>query len=318
MRAARLALLAALLAAPAAAQETRSLTDDTGTKVTFPAEPRRIVSLHSSALTLPLVELGVSPVGSHGIGTGPDNAAMAAVRAATGVDFATSDIVWVGHDPADVEAIAALEPDLILTTQWQGLEPERLRRIAPTILLDYEERGLPGTYAALAEIVGRTGEHEALRRRYDEQIARLRAAVEPGTVSVSTIHVHPDGRLFAYNPYGSLGRVLVDAGFERPDAIEAIPEGGSAFFSPERLQEFDADFVVTTYPTWAGGTPEDQRALFEAAVPGFCEALHACREGQMVFLPREETWSPSYDGLMALTAVLRSHVAGRDFAPMPD
>ncbi len=53
-----LALLA-LAAAPLSAQEMRTITDDSGTEVTFPATPQRIVTLHDSQLAIPLIELGV-------------------------------------------------------------------------------------------------------------------------------------------------------------------------------------------------------------------------------------------------------------------
>ena len=54
-----LALVAALaLPLPAVAQDTRSITDDTGTEVEIPADPQRIVALHDSVLTVPLLELG--------------------------------------------------------------------------------------------------------------------------------------------------------------------------------------------------------------------------------------------------------------------
>ena len=62
--AAGLLLLAGL--APAFAQETRSFTDDTGRVVDIPVAPLRIVSLQDLAITVPLLELGVTPVGSHG------------------------------------------------------------------------------------------------------------------------------------------------------------------------------------------------------------------------------------------------------------
>ena len=50
----RLALLLALvLATPLAAQDLRTITDDAGVEVTFPAHPQRIVTLHDSQLTIP-------------------------------------------------------------------------------------------------------------------------------------------------------------------------------------------------------------------------------------------------------------------------
>ena len=58
--------LLAALAVPAIAQETRTFTDDLGRVVDIPGQPLRIVSLQDLAITVPLLELGVTPVGSHG------------------------------------------------------------------------------------------------------------------------------------------------------------------------------------------------------------------------------------------------------------
>jgi len=46
-------------------QETRSFTDDAGRTVEIPTQPLRIVSLQDLAITVPLLELGVTPIGSH-------------------------------------------------------------------------------------------------------------------------------------------------------------------------------------------------------------------------------------------------------------
>ncbi len=51
--AAAIAAITAMLAVgPVGAQETRTLTDDSGAEVTFPAAPQRIVTLHDSQLTI--------------------------------------------------------------------------------------------------------------------------------------------------------------------------------------------------------------------------------------------------------------------------
>ena len=59
-------IVIALLATPGFAQETRSFTDDAGRVVEIPLHPQRIVSLQDLFFTIPLIELGAPPVGSHG------------------------------------------------------------------------------------------------------------------------------------------------------------------------------------------------------------------------------------------------------------
>ena len=57
-----------------AAVPVQSFTDDLGRVVTVPRHPQRIVSLHDLDITIPLIELGVPPVASHGR-TRPDGSA---------------------------------------------------------------------------------------------------------------------------------------------------------------------------------------------------------------------------------------------------
>ncbi len=211
---------------PAIAQEMRTVTDDTGTEVSIPGKPLRIVSLHDSVLTVPLLELGVTLVGSHGRGDTEEEAFIRSSAAITGIDFDNSDIVWVGNYPAY-------------------------------------------------------------------------------------------GQLFAYNPYGNIGRVLVDAGFQRPALITAIPEGDSRDFTAEFLPGFDADFIITTFRETGGDTPADIRANFDSILPGWCELLHACRENQMLIVSRSLGATTSYYALGAVTYMIMSEIGGREFTPMP-
>jgi iron complex transport system substrate-binding protein len=315
----QLALAIAAIAAfalPANAQETRTVVDDTGTEVTIPVEPKRIVALHDSSLTIPLLELGVIPVGSHGRGETEETAFIRSSAAITGIDFNNSDIVWVGNYPADLERIAAVEPDLILTTQWQPLDPEQLRLIAPTVVFDYTKRTDWEIYDWIADLTGTTDQLDRMKRRYDAQIELIRKVIDTESILVSTVHANP-GELFAYNPYGNIGRVLRDAGFQRPEIIEAIPEGDNRSFTAESLQAFDGDFILTTYRSSAQDYPDAVRGYFDSVLPGWCDALHACREGQMIMLSRAEASSSSYYALGAVAYAILTVIGGRDFVPMP-
>jgi iron complex transport system substrate-binding protein len=49
-----------------AAEVKHTFTDDLGRVVTVPLHPQRIVSMHDLDITIPLIELGVPPVASHG------------------------------------------------------------------------------------------------------------------------------------------------------------------------------------------------------------------------------------------------------------
>jgi iron complex transport system substrate-binding protein len=302
---------------PVVAQETVTFTDDAGRTVEVPADPQRIAALHDLTITIPLIELGVYPVASHGRTTETGEGFIRSSKVLTGVDFDNSDIAFVGNNPADIEAIAAVEPDLIITTPWQGVSVEQLEAIAPTIVLDDTKRGDFGMYDALAEITGTEDKLAILEARYESQVEQIRRLIDTDQISVNVIQ-GVDGEVLSWHTYGGLGRVLRDAGFQFPERVEQIPEGEFARMSAEALPELDADFLFVTYRTDILETPEDAIAHLEAVMPNFCDFLHACRENQMIVMPREEASASSYYALGVMAYTVISHISGRDFTPMPE
>lgn len=312
----RAALIGLLLAAPAQAQDLRAFTDDAGRVVDIPAKPLRIVSLQDLVLTVPLLELGVTPVGSHGRTTEQGEPLIRSSRVLTGIDFDNSGIAFVGNLPADVEAVAALEPDLILTTPWQTAPLEQLEAIAPTLVLDDGKHEGLGMHDVLADITG-TGERLAiLKARYEGQVAQIKRVIATQDISVNVIQ-GVDGQVLSWHTYGALGKVLRDAGFQFPDRVNAIPPGEFVGLSGEDLPALDADFLFVTYRTDALETPKDAIDNLEQVMPRFCDFLHACRENQMIVIPREEASAASYYGLGVLSYMVISHISGRHFEPMP-
>lgn len=297
------------------AQETRSFTDDAGRTIDIPTKPLRIVSLQDLAITVPLLELGVTPVGSHGRTTAEGQPFIRSSDVLTGIDFDNSDIKFVGNLPADVEAVAALEPDLILTTPWQTAPVEQLEAIAPTVVLDDSKRGDLAMHDILAELTGTEDRLAVLKTRYEGQIAQIKRLIDTESISVNVIQ-GVDGQVLSWHTYGALGKVLRDAGFAFPDRVNAIPEGEFERMSGEAFPELDADFVFATYRTDTLETPADAKKYLEEVLPGFCDYLHACRENQFIIIPREEASASSYYGLGVLSYMIISNISGRDFVPM--
>ena len=310
------ALSAAMLTGAVFAQDLRPFTDDTGRTVDIPAAPLRIVSLHDLVITVPLLELGVTPIGSHGRTTADGVPFIRSSEVLTGVDFDNSDIAFVGNLPADVEAVAALEPDLILTTPWQSAPLEQLEAIAPTLVLDDSLHQDMGMHEVLADITGTQSRLATLKTRYDGQIAQIKRLIDTNTISVNVIQ-GVDGQVLSWHTYGALGKVLRDAGFRFPERVDAIPEGDYATMSAEELPALDADFLFATYRTDTLETPEDARKALETVMPGYCDYLHACRENQMIVIPREEASAASYYGLGVLSYMVVANISGRTFVPMP-
>lgn len=298
------------------AQETRSFTDDAGRTVEIPTKPLRIVSLQDLAITVPLLELGVTPVGSHGRTTAEGQPFIRSSGVLTGIDFDNSDIAFVGNLPADVEAVAALEPDLILTTPWQTAPVEQLAAIAPTVVLDDSQRGDLAMHDILAELTGTEDRLNILKARYRGQVEQIKRLIDTQNISVNVIQ-GVNGQVAVWHTYGALGKVLRDAGFTFPDRVNAISGGDPERLSGEAFPELDADFVFATYRTDTLETPADAKKFLEEVLPNFCDYLHACRENQFIIIPREEASASSYYGLGVLSYMIISQISGRDFVPMP-
>lgn len=306
-------LLVVGAAAGAAEGQTQIFTDDLGRAVTVPLHPQRIVSMHDLDITIPLIELGVPPVASHGR-TRPDGSHFLRSSAQlTGIDFDNSAIQFIGTADIDLEAVAAAKPDLIITEPSRHVSVEQLQKIAPTVSIDHLQGSAPRIYSKLAQLTGSEARLAILERRYQAQIAQLKAMVDTQHISVSVIQAN-NGKVTVHHSYHALGRVLRDAGFRFPPLIDKIPDGQRIDVSAEQLPELDADFVFATWRSDTGGKPQDELQAMEAVMPGWCDFMRACRTGRYILLPREEVISNSFAALSLMVAQVQSHTAGR---PLP-
>ncbi|HBS5869175.1 TPA: iron-siderophore ABC transporter substrate-binding protein [Klebsiella aerogenes] len=302
-----------LFAGAVSAADSQTFTDDLGRTVSVPLHPQRIVSMHDLDITIPLIELGVPPVASHGR-TRPDGSHYLRSSAQlTGVDFDNSEIRFIGTADIDLEAVAAAKPDLIITEPSRHVSVEQLAKIAPTVSIDHLQGSAPRIYRKLAQLTGSQARLAVLERRYQEQIKQLKATVDPQQCRVSVIQAN-NGKVTVHHSYHALGRVLRDAGFRFPPLIDKIPDGQRIDVSAEQLPELDADFVFATWRSDTGGKPQDELKAMEAVMPGWCDFMRACRTGRYILLPREEVISNSYAALTLMVAQVQSHIAGR---PIP-
>jgi iron complex transport system substrate-binding protein len=291
-----------------AAQTLRPFTHDLGT-TDIPVSPQRIVSLHDSGLTIPLIELGVMPVGSGGRVAEDGSFFMRGALSLVKTDFANSDIEFV--DRENFEAIAALDPDLIITNTEDAALLERYSLIAPAIVLNRYNRTGTEHLKVLADAAGVLPAYEALEARLQVRLAAL-AKVIPDASEMSVAMFHfGDGVLQApYAPtYGALGHVLARTGFGMPAVVAAA--GEEIELSLERIADLDADFLIGMYVPEAGETPQSARAALDAAAPGWCDQLVACRSGQIFWLPLDEAFTVSFNGMDLMMMALTTGIAGR-------
>lgn len=312
-------LLAAWLFSPLATlAETRTVIDDAGREVSIPVQAQRVVSQNDNRLTLPLLELGTPLVGSAGRLDAEGQPYLRAVPDLLGISFAGSDLEFVGtYNELDYERIAALQPDLIVTMIEAQAEP--LSRIAPTVVIDPNQYPVKEGMQRLADISGQQANYERLLQNYERKLALTRGYFEAleQRPEVAVTFSFPAGEaLYVYRDLGALTVALNDLDLALPAWIAEM-EPRQISLSPERLLDLDTDFLINFYGTVPEAGPVQVRAGLESFFPGWCQALYACREGQVLFFPYA-SFGYAFSALELNLDLLTTHIAGRDWQKKPD
>lgn len=221
-----------------------SLTHALGT-TEVPADPQRVVVLDRSVVDAALA-LGLDVVGyttfSDPNGALPEYFGDAIAEHA-------ADAVWVGDllSP-NLEAIAALEPDLILTAavRHEGIY-EELSGIAPTVATESAGGGWKDGFALVAEATGRTDLAAELLADYEQRAAAVGADVNDAADDPTISVVRFADAIRLYQPVSFSGTVLADAGLARPES-QQDQEEFIRIISEEELALADADVLVYTVP----------------------------------------------------------------------
>jgi iron complex transport system substrate-binding protein len=242
------------------AAETRSVSHVMGT-TEVPAEPQRVVTLDSPHLDTAL-SLGVTPVGSvvsDVAGGFPDY-----------LGDRTEGIETVGTiEEPNLEAIAALDPDLILSSSVRHEEIyDQLSEIAPTVLTDYEE-GWQAIFSTTAEALGLSEKGEEALAEYESRAQEIGDAIGADGSTASIVRFLPDETRI-YGPETFSGSVLTDVGFTLPEL--SYDEYSMVYISPELIDQAEADVVFTT----AYGDPAATTKDSVTAVWDFLEAVPDC------------------------------------------
>lgn len=206
----------------------------------IPEQPERIVVLDTGELDS-AVALGVVPVG--------------AVRAPVEDGFLdylqdeTTETELVGTiADVNLEAVAALRPDLILSskTRHEDLYDE-LSGIAPTVFTEAVGVVWKENLLVHAEALGLEEAAGELLADYEARAGDLAAALrdERGDLpTISMVRFLP-GETRLYQKASFIGTVLDDVGLPRPPSQDV--EDFAATISAEQLEMADADMIFTTH-----------------------------------------------------------------------
>lgn len=230
----------------------------------IPDRPERVVVLDGGELDAVLT-LGVVPVGlanPEGISGPPSYLADQ-----------LEDVTEVGTiNSLNLEAIAGLEPDLILGSQLRAealYEP--LAQIAPTVFSIRPGFPWKENFLLIADALGAENQAEQALNDYQVRADEVRGSVD-GDPSISLVRFMPD-RIRLYGNLSFIGVILDDVDLARPpnqDIDELATE-----VSTETVSEADADWIF--YSSYG---PVDQTAEESVLGGPLWSSLTAVQNGQ--------------------------------------
>lgn len=265
--------------------------------VTVDGQPQTVVTLYEGALDS-AIAVGAQPVGAV-ITRGGQNVANY-------IQEAAGDIEIVGTPgETNLEAVIALQPEIILASAWTSEEQyQLLSRIAPTIVLDvpaYQEDTWKRELTLFARALGREDRAEEVIARVEQRAAEVRtrveAATDEGQRDTALVRWMPQGPLVMSEGLFS-ATVLASTGFQVDDA-DLVKEGRphSQPLSQENLSLMDHSWI------FLATLNEDGREALESAreAPAF-QRLEANDTDQIV--PVDGTLWTSASGPLAALAIL--------------
>lgn len=235
----------------AAEGETRTVESLYG-PVEVPVAPERVFTLDEYAGAA-MIYSGVEPVASFA----PFRARIPlAILDRSGVE-----VTEIAFGEWSVEAIAAIEPDMIVMTDLgDPTLVETLNGVAPTVAVPF----IAPWPDIVAAVGGASGRPDVATNLSDELNARL-AELAATAPEASVFSVLASGPQFgAYSiAEGAVGSsVLEQAGYTRPEAQLVPPDFGvSLTLSPETLGDHDGDYVLQLGGDEAFYSVEELQAL---------------------------------------------------------
>ncbi|HFI0150379.1 TPA: ABC transporter substrate-binding protein [Streptococcus suis] len=200
----------------------------------IPAQPKKVVSLNF-ANTGYLLQLGFDVVGA----TSYDLENPAFADKLSGATAVTSE---------DLEAIAALEPDLIVTGSTDE-KIEQLAEIAPTITLEYGKHSYAETLTVFGQIFGQEATVEKWQTTWKETVASAARKIKAKTGDDATFtimgYLGQDLYLFGNN-WGRGGEIIYqELAYTAPQKVKDEVFGpGFLAVSQEVLPNYAGDYII--------------------------------------------------------------------------
>lgn len=235
-------------------EEVRTIEHAMG-KTDIKGTPQRVVILTNEG-TEALLALGVKPVG--------------AVKSWTGdpwydhIKDQMEGVTEVGvESQVNVEAIAALKPDLIIGNKMRQEEIyPQLSAIAPTVFSDTLRGDWKINFELYAKAVNKEEEGKKVLAEFDQKVADLRAKLGDKINTKVSIVRYMAGKTRIYYKDTFSGIILEQIGLARPDSQNK--QEFAEEITRERIPEMDGDILFYfTYETGDGEASKQEKEWLE-------------------------------------------------------
>ncbi|MFB8775924.1 ABC transporter substrate-binding protein [Streptomyces broussonetiae] len=285
------------------ASDTRRITDATGRAVAVPAAPRRVVALSEPTLDAALA-LGVEPVGTTA-GRGQQGVSTYLADQAAGAEV----IATVAE--ADLEKLAALQPDLILLDETTAVknEVDKLAAIAPTVVTAKLNEDWKEAFTATADALNHKAAAEKWLDGFAADVAATGKKLGANAGAVTSVVRWQNGAPSVVGRgVNHVGATLTALGLDRPADQRGTGTGHSEPVSLEKLSTIDGDWLFFGV---LGTRADGEKAYAEARQVANFSQLRAERDGHVVVV-EGSAWNSAGGPLAArivladLTAALAS------------
>ena len=262
--------------------ETRVVETAKG-EVEIPANPKKIVDISGSSEELVL--LGHNVVGTSNVDSYDTSNVPSYMKDKLG------DAKVVGHsmmETADVEAILACEPDLIIMSTRQEQIYDELKEIAPTVMLEDQSNDWEEKLKDIAKLFGQEEEAQKWLDAYYEKAEKLGEEIKKANGEDTTyLTVLASSGSFMVFSEGGIGTVLKDD-MKLPQPAN-MPEQDSITLptvTMEGLSEIDADHIIVI-------ATESDKADLEAS--SVWSQIRAVKDGNVTILDASPYFSQAYN-----------------------
>ncbi|MBI0003545.1 ABC transporter substrate-binding protein [Bartonella sp. M0177] len=294
--------ISTVLLAISATAEAREVVDTMGRTVDIPDHPERVVVMSEPAIAVPMIELGVNPIGSFG-------------RADDGTYQVGADFIDTLFGPnqkkpqgignnrqVDLEKLYSMKPDLIIGTEFDVDKVKQLSSVAPVYMQHYTTGHLDNFAIEenLAKLFGKEDTFQNLKAKYVEDVQetkkQLPESLENKTylpvIIMDQINIVGEG-IGVSQPLNDLGMKPFEVSNDKTHS-----DGSPKIVLPisaETLGSLNPDILVVII-NW-GAPDKSIEATNEALnklVPGWATYMKPAREGRVIYLDGSKVFTPSF------------------------